>query len=1429
MADIESLELRVVGNSQNAIQSIESLITTLGRLDGATQNGCGLSALEKSIGKLSKSLNTINADTTQRLTSLAGALSALSQVGNFKLSSSIANQITAIGTAVSTQSGVDYSKLQDLATGLKPLENLGKSNLASFVTQLKKIPEVVNDLNKVDMTAFAIKIREVTDTIKPLADEMQKVSNGFSAFPSKIRNFCQASASVPPVNKASALSFARLGAKVLTATYALRRVARVVASWIKESNDYVENLNLFNVAMGEYAGSAMEYAKQVSDLMGIDVSDWIRNQGVFMTLTTGFGVVTDRAATMSEQLTQLGYDLSSFYNISVDDAMQKLQSGLAGELEPLRRLGYDLSQAKLKATALSLGIDKAVTSMTQAEKAELRYYAIMTQVTQVQGDMARTLEAPANQLRIFKAQLTMAARSLGNIFIPALNAVLPYAIAATKVIRYLADAIAGLFGFVLPEIDYSNMEGLGNSAGDTSDALGDATEQAGELKKMLLGIDELNVMSDNSSVSDALDGSGFDFELPTYDFIDEAVTSRVDKIVEQFKDWLGITGDIKTWADLFDTKLGDILLTVGAIAAGFAAWKISTGVLTAINAIKSLGGMSIGIPLTIVGLTLFMEDLEKLKDYLEDYVKNGSTFSNVSGMISEFAGLIGDAMLILGRIKIGGALKVVQGVGEIVSAIADMVEEGVDFDNVMTMLKGLSGVAFGISLFTKDIKLIGTSLALKGFLGIIDELGENWDAIKNGDWSGVDKATLAIAAIEAITGIVSALGVFNKIKAGANIGKTAANLSEVATAASTVAKTTTTLTTKLSTLAKNLGLGIAVIAEVAIAAGLFVGAIWGLGKLLEQVGKAWEPVLKKGETIGAAILIGTAILVTIGAVTAALGSAGPSICANIGIGIGVLAEIGVAAGLYIAEIWAIGWGLEKVGEAWEPVHNNGENIEAAILQGTVLLVAVATAAGLLGLATTATGGTLPAAIGIGTAILAEMGIATGLFIAEIWAIGWGLDEVGKAWGPVLENGETIEEAIVQGTIWLLAVGAAAAAIGAVTTATGYTLPIAIGIGTGVLFEIGEATKLFISEISEIGKKLDKMSKAWEPVLAEGNSYATEIAVGTSLLTAVGSAAAALGGASIVSVGLLPAAVNLGTEMLEKLGRAFRSLISEITKVSNRLHDDLAPALSRLNGKLPSMKTDMANFTDYMADLVGEIYEYSVNTAMGGFAKSVQTVISFFSGDPFGDLADTLEDQEDGVEDLVAELKYMVEIVGKAKELMTQFNDAMDGLSAAAGANANRAGVTSYAIQIAVGLKKDGWTTMEKWLGGLDYKLDITMPKIGINWDTKNYLGWTISYPKSFYTYAQGGFPDVGEMFIAREAGPELVGTIGNRTAVANNDQIVDSVSKGVYKAVVQAMSQSGGSQTVEAKVNDKVLFEVVVNRNRQEMMRTGYNPMLGGA
>lgn len=386
-------------------------------------------------------------------------------------------------------------------------------------------------------------------------------------------------------------SFTDFYHKLKTGAQVIKRISSAIYSAIEKSNDYIENVNLFTVSMGEYAGEAMTYAETISDAMGIDTSEWIRSQGIFMTLATGFGVASDRANTMSKNLTQLGYDLSSFFNIDIEDAMQKLQSGLSGELEPLRRLGYDLSQAKLEATALELGIDKSVSAMTQAEKAQLRYYAIMTQVTTAQGDMARTLDDPANQLRVLKAQVSMAAREIGNAFIPALNAILPYAIAITKVIRGLANTIASLFGYEMPEVENAT-SGVVENTDAVSENLQDAQKEAKKLKSYMLGFDELNIINSNEGASSEDTSGMFDFELPEYDFLEGLMESKVAIIVEEMKEWLGITEDIDSWAELLDTRLGNILKTVGLIGAGFAAWKIGTFVAGLVSSFSHLTGIS---------------------------------------------------------------------------------------------------------------------------------------------------------------------------------------------------------------------------------------------------------------------------------------------------------------------------------------------------------------------------------------------------------------------------------------------------------------------------------------------------------------------------------------------------------------------------------------------------------------------------------------------------------------------------------------------------------------------------------------------------------------------------------------------------------------------------------------------------------------------
>ena len=561
----------------------------------------------KQLGEITKAASAINTADLGKIAELSNAVSSLANLSNIRISSSIATQVINLAIAAEQMQGIDLSIFGNLAEALHPLSTLDRvTNLASTLTQLKKLPEIMSQLAGADLATFKQQIQELATALAPLATNMQSIANGFAAFPQRIQRLIQTTNRLSQTNMMAAQSYVNLYAQIHMAVTAVRSAARIIASWINNSNEYIENLNLFTVSMGEYADEAQRYAERVGELMGIDPSTWMRNQGVFMTLATGFGVASDRAYIMSQNLTQLGYDLSSFFNITVDDAMQKLQSGISGELEPLRRLGYDLSEARLKAAALELGITQTYSAMTQAEKSQLRYYAIMTQVTSAQGDMARTLNAPANQLRVLQAQIGQAARALGNVFIPILNAVLPYCIALAKAIRLVAAAIASLFGFTLPEIDYSGIgagiDSAAGGAGDLADNLGGAGDNAKKLKSYLMGFDELNIIDPTDS-SGGGGGGGcgggggdWDWDLPAYDFLDGLVSSRVDAIFNQMKPY------IEWIVENFD----DILATVGAIGAGLLAWKITNQVTDGVGVMSKLAtwfaknkmGMGIGLTIT---------------------------------------------------------------------------------------------------------------------------------------------------------------------------------------------------------------------------------------------------------------------------------------------------------------------------------------------------------------------------------------------------------------------------------------------------------------------------------------------------------------------------------------------------------------------------------------------------------------------------------------------------------------------------------------------------------------------------------------------------------------------------------------------------------------------------------------------------------------
>lgn len=818
---IEKLQLEVNSNSQNAVSGIDALSASLSKLKTSIKGGVGLSSVARQITNLNTALNGMDSGSANKIDKLVTSLSKLSSLGQLKISSSIGNQLKNIGQVAENLNTSDFSGLSKLGTALAPLANIQTGGLNKTLNALKKFPEVAAALNGANWTQFTQQMMTLSNSLAPLATQLNTVSVGMSRLPSNINRVANATSNAARANNTAAKSYVNLWAKARMAMNVMRSAVNAIASWITESNKYIEDLNLFTASLGDYADEAKKYAEQVGEVMGIDPAEWMRNQGIFNTIIKGFGVASDRAYLMSKNLTQLGYDISSFYNISYEDAFTKLQSGIAGELEPLRRLGYDLSIARLQQEAYTLGIQKKVSAMTQAEKSELRYYAIMTQVTTAQGDMARTLNAPANQLRVLQAQVIQCARALGNIFIPVLNAVLPYAIALAKVLRMVADAIASFFGFKLPEVDYSSLSNgasavgdLAGNADDASDGLGKASKAAKKLKNNLLGIDELNIISpdndDNSGSGSGagagLGGGGLGIELPSYDFLGDLVSSKVEDIVGMIKDAINeimailctallVIGAILAFSGV-NVPLGLGLMAVGAI--GLVAviaenWNgmseqlakvlsiclgILGGFLLVLGAFLTFSGANVplGIALMAAGAVSLATAATINWEFLD------GKFTDV---LATLMGIIGGALLALGVILVVsgafmplGIALIALGAASMASAVAlawdSMPKQLKDVIADITAIVGGALIALGLILaFSGVATPLGIALIAAGAVSLVSAVALKWDSLTGtvkekimAIVALVSGALIGIGLILALTGVATPLGI-GLIAAGA--------------------------------------------------------------------------------------------------------------------------------------------------------------------------------------------------------------------------------------------------------------------------------------------------------------------------------------------------------------------------------------------------------------------------------------------------------------------------------------------------------------------------------------------------------------------------------------------------------------------------------------------------------------------------------------
>lgn len=350
-ATIDELRIEVEAEAQQATDSLGQLIKQLEKLKSAVAEiteKSGINTLKKQISKLTEAVQSAqNTSGVEKITQLVEAVKGLDKLNDINSEGvnaavSAINKLRKATSQLSEMQALDMQWIQQLADIIKPFENANTQGFADFLKSLKNLPSVSEKLGAMDFEQFTHQIEQFAAAIEPAARQLASISEALGNLPDSAREFIGSLGNIPPAaNKANtstrglATTLGDLKTKTVAAVAAIRKLVDKLSDCVDVSNQFVENLNLFSVTMGESAAEAYEFAEAVNEALGIDTSDWVRYQGFFQSIGKGFGIVTEKADLMSQNLTQLSYDISSFYNTSVDEAYNKVVSGLSGELEPL--------------------------------------------------------------------------------------------------------------------------------------------------------------------------------------------------------------------------------------------------------------------------------------------------------------------------------------------------------------------------------------------------------------------------------------------------------------------------------------------------------------------------------------------------------------------------------------------------------------------------------------------------------------------------------------------------------------------------------------------------------------------------------------------------------------------------------------------------------------------------------------------------------------------------------------------------------------------------------------------------------------------------------------------------------------------------------------------------------------------------------------
>lgn len=556
--DITSLSVEISAESQGAELNIDKLATAISNL----RTKGNVAKVYSSLDKLSASISALKSASTgldglSKITSFMNGLANVDLTQSAKGIRSVANALNKISSV--NLGNMDFSglgsKMNSLKNGLSPISSISDSSIKSLrgvssaINSIAKIPSITKKLDSKTLDDFAEVCKKVASAISPLASKLDKAGRSFSSLPSKIKSAINSTTRFSSANWKASTSLSSLASQLETIKkraaqlVSLKAIATYLANAVAKFNDFYEATDLFNNAMGELSVQATELINKMESLLGIDPTEAMTNIATIQSLATSFGLASDKAYILSKNLTQLAYDESSYWNKDTATTFTAIASAISGELEPIRRLGVDLSQARLQQELLALGFNKQVSSLSQADKAVLRYIAIMKQTANIQGNLAQTISSPANMVRILKSEISQLAKAVGQLLYPAFKAILPVLIAAVDLIKEFVVSLASVFGQKIEFTDFSKTQKDIGGVTDAMDDTADATKAAAKAAKdYTMGFDELNIIDPSQNSGSSGSGSGGatgnllgDVDLSQYDMFKDYAGSAVDEIKEKLK------------------------------------------------------------------------------------------------------------------------------------------------------------------------------------------------------------------------------------------------------------------------------------------------------------------------------------------------------------------------------------------------------------------------------------------------------------------------------------------------------------------------------------------------------------------------------------------------------------------------------------------------------------------------------------------------------------------------------------------------------------------------------------------------------------------------------------------------------------------------------------------------------------------------------